>query len=144
MIASALLGVAGFGIHKRKLSQRIVTKGGDPRESGPIYARNRTADVAHIGLGKRTQPVLRAPPPEMRFIKMRQPLTKEAAQRIQHVLAITARQAPPFFEPKSQSIDRQLQYNRLPTYHPGFSRLEVTHFGSSRKPMPCAPIHAVA
>lgn len=144
MIASALLGVAGFGIHKRKLQKKLVEKGGDPRESGPVYARNRTADVAHIGLGKRTQPVLRAPPPEMRYVKMRQPLTKEAAQRIQHVLAITARPAPPFFEPKSQSINRQIYYNTLPRYHPGFTRVEVTHSGSSAKPMPVAPIHAIA
>lgn len=142
-LATALLGVASAGVHRKRWQKRDQVKGGDPRETGPPYARNRTIDRAHIGLKKPVQNINRAQPPEARSVFMRQPLTTDAAKRIQHVLAITQRRAPLFFEPKSAYPDRQLYYNTLPVYHPSYTRIEVTHQGRERRGMPVAPLHAV-
>ncbi len=52
---TSVLGVMGLGVQRKKIAKDIRTKGGDPRERGPVYARNATIDTAHIGLKKQVQ-----------------------------------------------------------------------------------------
>jgi hypothetical protein len=142
MLATATLGLAAAYstvIRKRKI---LDEKPLDERERGAPYERSKTVNRARIGLNIISNPIQRPPPYHQKSVLMRQPITEEGNRRMQHIYFLTQQEAPDFFNPKSQRLDRQLQYNTVPFMHPGYTRIERTHF--QVKPMPVAPPHVFA
>jgi len=130
MLVTALLGATALGLSLNKSTipaPQFNPQRNDPRAVGATYASSKTSNKSLVGLNMQMRPIQRPISDLEKKVLLRRAITPEAASRMQHINAMTLPEAPIFTRWKDLSYNRQIAYNRLPPYHPGYSKIVTTH-----------------
>lgn len=112
----------------------------DPLRRGPRWATDWLANRALHGRKRYPQPYIRPLHDNgQSVILARAAVGPETAARMQHLMAETLPEGPPFFTRKTVSLNRQIQPYQMPSYHAGLSVVDMEPKIFNALPMPHVP-----
>lgn len=109
----------------------------DPLRRGPRWATDWLANRALHGRKRYPQPYIRPLHDNgQSVILARSAVGPETAARMQHIMAETLPEGPPFFTRKTVSLNRQIQPYQMPSYHAGLTIVDMEPKIFNALPMP--------